>query len=276
MNELYSYLTDNLQYTDAYIVIKNLLSRDPSNVELFKEFIDTSLKIATFNIVFEERKQYANEANSALALFSEKVDIDKDTLELIKETRKRINEVFIAICNEEQSHYNEQREYIHLNNNDLLNKLAEKSKQLQAVTVQEKFDTILAEVGNIEKDLDKTLFSDTQNKTYDILTKNFSQLISSKMEELNRNTLLGINKQAVACFKEVFESFSKDKGKYKNNESNLKALMTSKFFAFDTSSLFNESLIYYNHIYSMIFQEVGDDLKYKLTEWALRTTKVKK
>jgi len=52
--------------------------------------------------------------------------------------------------------------------------------------------------------------------------------------------------------------------------------MTSKFFIFDTSKLFNESLVYYNHVYSMIFQEVNDNLKYKLTEWAIKTTKINK
>ena len=49
--------------------------------------------------------------------------------------------------------------------------------------------------------------------------------------------------------------------------------MTAKFFIFDTSKLFNESLIYYNHVYAIIFQEVNDNLKYKLTEWAITTVK---
>ena len=60
--------------------------------------------------------------------------------------------------------------------------------------------------------------------------------------------------------------------KYKD-ETTLKALMTTKFFAFDSSKLFNESLVFYNHVYSQVFQESSNDLKYKLTEWALNTVK---
>ena len=69
--------------------------------------------------------------------------------------------------------------------------------------------------------------------------------------------------------------YKKEPSKYKD-ESTLKALMTTKFFAFDTSKLFNESLVFYNHVYSLVFQEASDHLKYKLTEWALNTVKLEK
>lgn len=158
----------------------------------------------------------------------------------------------------------------------MLGELADKNEQLQNADSQSAFDTLLADVAQIEAKLNKALFNNTQNNTYEILTKNYSHTISSKMEELNHKSLLEVNKQAVACFKDVFDTFRTNKGKYKDSESNLKALMTSKFFIFDTSKLFNESLVYYNHVYSMIFQEVNDNLKYKLTEWAIKTTKINK
>ena len=98
---------------------------------------------------------------------------------------------------------------------------------------------------------------------------------AEKMEELNRNELLDYNKRAVSCFNDVLQAFKRDSGKFKN-ESNLKALMTSKFFVFDSSKLFNETLVFYNHVYSVVFQDVNDTLKFKLTEWALRTDKIQK
>ena len=52
--------------------------------------------------------------------------------------------------------------------------------------------------------------------------------------------------------------------------------MTTKFFAFDSSKLFNESLVFYNHVYSIVFQESSDAMKYRLTEWALNTIKLEK
>ncbi len=75
--------------------------------------------------------------------------------------------------------------------------------------------------------------------------------------------------------KDVFDAFNKNKSKYKQ-QGNLKVLLTKKLFVYDTSKLFNETLIYYNHVYNMIFQEVSDELKFLITKWALTTEKIDK
>lgn len=273
MNELYLELKDKHNYLDAYIIIKNMLSKNPGDPDLFTEFININLELAMFNIKFEQRKQYVNEANSALAIFSESADIDSSVLALIKEIQQKIITVFSNICNDESAYYSERHDKTRQENTILLNKLVQLSKQLEKASIQDEFDEILSKVAGIENQLNKEAFSDAQNLSYESLTQNYSTLISSKMESLNRNNLLSYNKRAVSCFHDVFSTFSKDKKKYEASESNLKNLMTIKFFVFDTSKLFNESLIYYNHVYTMIFQGVTDNLKYKLTEWAIKTPK---
>ena len=55
MNDLYIRLKENNNFGDAYLVIKNLLSKDLGNKELFREFIDISMEIAMYDIVFDER-----------------------------------------------------------------------------------------------------------------------------------------------------------------------------------------------------------------------------
>ena len=83
------------------------------------------------------------------------------------------------------------------------------------------------------------------------------------------------NKKAIRSLDEVFKIFTNDeKKKMYKSESTLKNLMVSKFFVYDTSKLFNESLVFYNHVYSLVFQAVDNNLKYKLTEWAVNTSKV--
>ena len=74
----------------------------------------------------------------------------------------------------------------------------------------------------------------------------------------------------------VFDKYNEKKSFYNKNEADLKALVTKYLFAYDSRQLFNESLIYFNHVYSTIFNGVDDDLKFKLTEWSITADKFKK
>lgn len=273
--EFYNKLKEENKLIDAYTVIKNYLSRDTGNVEIFKEYIDMSLMLAKLDIDFDERKQYISEANTALAFFSETADINESVLAIIRGTKSRISAMLDEILEQEHDFYIKREKVIHDDNINHLNKLVDLKKALALADTQEEFDQLLGEVENTETLIQKDFFNKEQKKTYEILTKHFTETISSKIEELNYSRLLKINKKAVSSFQDAFDSFTKNKGKYKDSESNLKALVVTKLFPYDTSKLFNESLIYYNYVYSIIFQEVNDNLKFKLTEWSIETTKIK-
>lgn len=275
MDDLLTKLRSNGNFTDAYLVAKNILSRNISDTTAFKNFIDLALEIASYNIVFDERKQYVSEANTALVMFSEAANIDEAILALIKETRKRIHTVTESILEEEQEYLDEIKRKMEDKNTELLNGLAQIYQQIQNAKTQKQFDAALSQVTEVETAMDKSAFSKEQSITYEKLTQKYSELISRQMEIINKNELLTYNKKAVACFNEVLLAFKKEPSKYKD-ESTLKALMTTKFFAFDSSKLFNESLVFYNHVYSIVFQESSDVMKYRLTEWALDTIKLEK
>ena len=275
MSELVKKLQEEGRFVDAYIVAKNALSKDIGNAELFQHFIDLALEIAMYDIIFDERKQYVSDANSALALFAENVDMSEAALAMIKQAKARVTETFLAVCQEEEVYFAQQAGSVREKNTELLNQLVDIYNRIKSAKDQSQFEKILSEVSQVEAQLAKEVFSADQQTSYEMLSKSFSQAISEKMEELNRNELLDYNKRAVSCFNDVLQAFKRDSGKYKN-ESNLKALMTSKFFVFDSSKMFNETLVFYNHVYSVVFQDVNDTLKFKLTEWALRTDKIQK
>lgn len=275
MSELVKKLQEEGRFIDAYIVAKNALSKDIGNADLFQNFIDMALEIAMYDIIFDERKQYVSDANSALALFAENVDMSEAALAMIKQAKARVTETFLAVCQEEEVYFAQQAGSVREKNTELLNQLVDIYNRIKSAKDQSQFEKILSEVSQVEAQLAKEVFSADQQTSYEMLSKSFSQAISEKMEELNRNELLDYNKRAVSCFNDVLQAFKRDSGKYKN-ESNLKALMTSKFFVFDSSKLFNETLVFYNHVYSVVFQDVNDTLKFKLTEWALRTDKIQK
>lgn len=275
MDDLLTKLKADGNFIDAYLVAKNILSRNISDTTAFKNYIDLALEIASYNIVFAERKQYVSEANTALAMFSEAANIDEAILALIKETRKRICTATESILEQEQEYLDEMKRKAEDKNTDLLNKLVQIYQQIQNAKTQKQFDAALLQVTEVESAMDKSAFSKEQSITYEKLTQKYSELISRQMETINKNELLEYNKKAVVCFNEVLLAFKKEPSKYKD-ESTLKALMTTKFFAFDSSKLFNESLVFYNHVYSIVFQESSDAMKYRLTELALNTIKLEK
>ena len=275
MDDLLTKLKADGNFIDAYLVAKNILSRNISDTTAFKNYIDLALEIASYNIVFAERKQYVSEANTALAMFSEAANIDEAILALIKETRKRICTATESILEQEQEYLDEMKRKAEDKNTDLLNKLVQIYQQIQNAKTQKQFDAALLQVTEVESAMDKSAFSKEQSITYEKLTQKYSELISRQMETINKNELLEYNKKAVVCFNEVLLAFKKEPSKYKD-ESTLKALMTTKFFAFDSSKLFNESLVFYNHVYSIVFQESSDAMKYRLTEWALNTIRLEK
>lgn len=275
MTDLISKMKSENRFMDAYIVAKNILSRNIGNVCAFNEFIDIALENASIDMDFDERKQCVTDANVALVMFAETVDIDEDAISLIKRTRARVNEATQKILSDEQAYSDRIKHKIQDENTNYLNHLSEIYNKIKSAKTQKDFDALLESVADTEAKLNKDAFSVAQEKTYEKLTKEYSQLIGKQMEIINKNELLAYNKRAVACFNEVFTAFKKEPSRYKE-ENSLKALMTTKFFSFDTGKLFNESLVFYNHVYSLVFQEATDALKYKLTEWALNTMKLEK
>ena len=108
-----------------------------------------------------------------------------------------------------------------------------------------------------------------QSSTYDALTKACTDLISSKMRELEYKKNIAYNKQAADSFADAFEKFKEKDGKKYKNQTQLFKLVSKTLFSYDASRLFNETLIYYNHVYSYIFSKLDDDGKLALTRFSI-------
>ena len=91
-----------------------------------------------------------------------------------------------------------------------MNQLVEIYDAIAAAKSQAEFDEALARVSEVEVKLQKDAFTAEQENTYERLTKQYSDLISKKMEEINRNELLEYNKRAVASFNDVFKAFKRE------------------------------------------------------------------
>lgn len=261
-------------YVNAYIVVKNIFCRNISDSDAFYKYADLGLKLASFDFDIDERKNYLNEVSNSLVVFSENVVISQEILERINEYQKRIHDVYEAISISEKDYIESYKRTFEDENTEYLTELGDLNSQISNVVKQSELDEILNNVNVIDSKLNKEYFTDDQQETYTKLTSHFSNSISSKMEDINRNSLVEINKEAIKKFKNAFETFKDKKNAYKESESNLKSLLVTTLFAYDTRDLLNESLIYYNHVYAMIFNEVSDNLKFKMTEWSINSDRI--
>ena len=203
----------------------------------------------------------------ALAFFSENADLTAATVDHISECQKRLDSVYQEMeSTQREKEETRLQEVIRLNS-DSLKKLYALKDKLQ-VRLHRKSLMLFAEIGAVDAEIIKDAFSKEHSEIYDSLTKDHTDLISAKMRELEYKKNVAYNKQAADAFDKAFKEFRGDENKYKK-QTQLFALVSSTLFAFDASRLFNETLIYYNHVYSYIFSKLDDDGKLALTRYSI-------
>jgi len=260
---------------DAHIVAKNAYNRDLANQEAFGNYIDFCLKVSHYPIELNNRKFFLSEAETALTFFSENAEMNEVILDLILSYRGKIFETVEEIRGVESKQEADRYNDIEKSNSDILAELSKLKGDVFSAKNQEEFNRYLIEIEQKERDLDKGALNDEQNRLYNTLTKDFSEQISSKMQQFARQENVAYNKKAVEDFKQAFEKFMENENKYIGSDTNLFALVNKRLFAYDASRLFNETLIYYNHVYSYLFSKLDDNGKYRLTQYSIEAEKIK-
>lgn len=88
------------------------------------------------------------------------------------------------------------------------------------------------------------------------------------MREMEYKNNIAYNKKAAEAYDKAFKLFKGNESNYKN-QTQLFNLVSSTLFAYDAAKLFNETLIYYNHVYSYVFGKLDDDGKFALTRFSI-------
>lgn len=268
MFELFDKYVEGNQIETALLVGKNLFNKDPSNSDFFKKYYFFLLNLAQKLPAIEERKFYLNQADITLAFFIENVDISEEILELIAIAKNDLSVITNDINTQIKQNEEKQISQISTKNNDLLKKLYNLKDELKTVKDQAVFEQKMSDINAIDFEIEKDYLTKEQNKYYDELTKDFTSLISGKMKQLEYKNNISYNNEAIKAYKKAFNAFRNDEAKYKN-DTQLFELASKTLFAFDASKLFNETLIYYNHVYSYIFSKLDDNGKYELTRFSI-------
>lgn len=270
--ELFERLKDNSIW-DAQIVGKNLFCQKPDEETIFNEYFSFCISIATWPVEIETRTFFVNEAELALNVFSEKCEIDESKLKTIQDARSKLVAASRDINQCIQNQVNEQEKSAFGANNNVLSELSKLKSEILYATEQTQFDEVLKKMLNFEERLDKTILDKHQITLYNSLTRDFSTLVSQKMAEFTHNEDTQYNKRAAKSFKKAFELFKENEDKYKKIDRELYGLVSEYLFAFDAKRLFNECLVYYNHVYSYIFNKLDDDGKFRFTQFSFDTPK---
>ena len=119
----------------------------------------------------------------------------------------------------------------------------------------------------MDQSINRDRLSSSQENKYIQLTKKSSEIVSSKMAYFENLKNRAYNIKAIEAYEKVFNMF-----KNGNLMSNHKDLMKD-LFSFDTSRLYNETLVYYNHVYNYILSKLSDEDKFTMTKYAIMCEK---
>jgi len=268
MLNLFESYKDANKITEAVLVGRNLFNRNPQSQEVFSAYFDYLCNLAETLPNQADRHDFATQAGVSLAFYSENADLDENVVASIASYQKRLTMIISTLTNAEQEACATAVAEIITYNDNGLKELYRLKDSLYSASTQEQFDKTLIEISVIDNKIKKDSLTDEQINTYETLTKEHTNLISSKMRDFEYMKNIAYNKQAVDSFAKAFKQFREDENKYKN-QTQLFSLASSNLFAYDASRLFNETLIYYSHVYSFIFNKLDDDGKLALTRFSI-------
>ena len=268
MLSLFEKYKNDGKITEALLVGRNLFNRNSGDEIIFSAYFEYLCTLAETLPSLADRINFAEQASVALAFYSENAELTSESVDALSGQQQRIDVILSEIESTKAKRVADERAEIEAHNSECLKKLYSLKDEINRATTQDEFDKILVKIRETDTTMDKDEFTDKQSSIYESLTREHTELISEKMHQLEHIKNIAYNKQAADEFASAFERFRKDENKYRN-QSQLFLLASTTLFAFDASRLFNETLIYYNHVYSYIFSKLDDDGKLALTRYSI-------
>ena len=216
----------------------------------------------------DERKSFADQANLVLSFYEENADLTDDIINDIHVYHNRLGAVVTDIAQLEQEEYEKQKRAIEATNTTQIKKLYTIKQKLENAKTHAEFDKLLQEISAVDAEIDHDNLTSEQKTHYDQLNKSCTDTISAKMRQLEYKDNIDYNKKAVNAYNSDFTSFKNNESRYKD-KSQLFGLVSTTLFAYDAGRLFNETLIFYNHVYSYIFSKLDDNGKLELTRYSI-------
>lgn len=271
--KLFDELCNDQQFLNAQLVGKNLFRNNPSDRNVFCLYFDFCIEQAEKQEEINSSSFFLSEADLALSLFCERCNMSKGVFSLIDDKRKKFIETSQIVNDRIRENEDAIAKQTSDNNEALIEKLDGFANDLEKTSDQSEFESTISKVSDAENALQKELFTQQQKERYDSISKKYSKLVTEKMRDFQRQNDMDYNLRAADSFKKAYDSFRNDGSKYKKNEKDFQNLICRELCCFDSARLFTETIMYFNFVYSYIFNAVNDDLKLKMTEYSIKCKK---
>lgn len=268
MNALFLEYKNQGKFTKALLVGRNMVNKNPGDEECMTAYVDLLLFLADTLPSLQERKTFLGQASVTLSFYEENAELDEIILDNIEAYRERIGAIAVEIDAEESKKYQEELYNSEKKNENLIKQLFSIKQKLVNAKNSIDFDQLLKEISLVDAKIEHDYLTEQQKLYYDQLSKESTNLISTKMREFEHDSNVEYNKKAVEAYSQAFNNFKAEENKYKNY-TQLQNLVSKTLFAFDASRLFNETLIYYNHVYSYIFGKLSDERRFDITKLSI-------
>lgn len=252
--------------SEALLVGHNLLNKNRDNKDIFDLYFDFLLCLASDKEA-ENGGKYIQQAEAALTFFSENADMSEDVVHYIQTKEEDLIQVYSVIEEERKEKEIELLRAKIKANDDTLSSIKKFAGKLLEAGKKEELDNILEQIGKMDTEIEKEYLVERQQKEYQILTRQCSDSVSVKLKAFERKENVEYNLRAIEAYEKVFKYFKGNEVISEHKE------VVKNLFAFDAARLFNETLVYYNHVYSYILSKLNDEEKFKLTKLAIVSEK---
>ncbi|ALF20341.1 hypothetical protein LDJ93_09235 [Fusobacterium nucleatum] len=272
MISLFNEYKNSGRITEALMIGRNMVNKSPDNLEYIDIYTDLLFSLAEKLPSINERKIFIDQLNVAITFFEENTKLTKDIINRIMLYREHLNKIILEIERLENKKIKEELAEIEIKNTKNIEELYKIRENFKSIKTQEEFDIILEKIATIDLNINHDYMTSEQKKHYNQLNKECTENISAKIHELEYIKNIEYNKNAVNAYNIAFQKFKIDENKYKN-QTQLFQLVSSTLFAYEASRLFNETLIFYSHVYSFIFSKLDDEGKFFLTKYSIECQK---
>lgn len=256
------------KHHEATLIIQNLFNKNLENQEVFSAYFDLLMSLAKEDkIDFNDKEGFVKQADTILIFYSENANLTESIVDFIKEKEHQVL-MFQEDLQKERQEIRKFELEKEIDRNDailesiviLVNDIKNKSMS------QQDFETMVGKISQLDQQIESNYMLERQKAHYEKITKTCSQVIEIKMSIFERERNKQYNLRALETYERIFQFF-KGEGAY--NEQIMK-----EFFQFDASRLFNETLVYYNHVFSFVLSKLDDHEKFILTKAAIVVDKV--
>lgn len=257
MKELFKQYLKKERISEALLVGQNILNKDINDFECFDLYFNLIMSLAKSEEE-HDRERFIKQATGTLTFFAENADLNANLVEYIKCKETEIDDARKELLKTEIS-----------KNDEALTVLKKLMAKLNEQNDKNGFEKTLNQISQVDGLIKDNYLSERQRAEYEMITNQCSELVNKKMQLFTNQERVNYNLNAIQAYENVF-NFFRNKEVVGEHKDIIKSL-----FKFDASKLFNETLIYYNHVYNYILSKMNDEEKFLITKYAIMSEKMR-